>query len=70
MGIAIRDYGEKTCKNPYICLWNGLYLKRRSMRDTSFPGRRARLAGIVISDRHLSLAFKVWQRTVAHGGRG
>ena len=34
------------------------------------PPDPAPLAGIVISNRNLSLAFKVWQRTVAHGGRG
>jgi hypothetical protein len=34
------------------------------------PARATRLAGIVISIRNLSLCFKVWQRTVARGGRG
>ncbi|UQV47122.1 hypothetical protein KIV45_09730 [Janthinobacterium lividum] len=32
--------------------------------------RPARLAGIGISNRNLSLRFKVWQRTVARSRRG
>ena len=55
MDIASRNYAENVVKNPYIF---------------GLPARPARLAVIVISIRHLSLAFKVWQRTVARGGRG
>lgn len=42
----------------------------RLVQLISIPARPAWPAGIVISTRHLSLCFKVWQRTVARGGRG
>ena len=55
MDIASRNYAENPIKNPYMFV---------------FPAGPARPAEIVISIRHLSLGHKVWQRTVAHGGRG
>lgn len=55
MDIASRNYAENPVKNPYMFV---------------FPAGLTRPAEIVISIRHLSLGHKVWQRTVAHGGRG
>ena len=55
MDIVSRNYAENVVKTPYIF---------------DVPARSARPTAIVISIRHLSLGHKVWQRTVAHGGRG
>ena len=55
MDIASRNYAENPVRNPYMFV---------------FPVGLTRPAEIVISIRHLSLGHKVWQRTVAHGGRG
>ena len=55
MGIASRNYAENQLKNPYIF---------------GFPARPTKPAGIVISNRNLSLRLKVWQRTVAPGVGG
>ena len=55
MDIASCNYAENVAENPYIF---------------DLPARPARPAEIVISNRNLSLCLKVWQRTVARGGRG
>ena len=54
MDIASVNYAENPIKNPYIF---------------GFPAGPAKPAEIVLSIRHLSLCLKVWQRTVARGGR-